>query len=155
MDYAFIDKFYAIAERFRKLLSHQTLRHSMTKPEFFTMQMIRSLEIQGEKVNTARLSEELTVSKSAISQMVNSLENKSFVIRKLEAEDRRQPSIHLTDRGRHILTQEEITIYGNLCKVLENFGEERCTLLLDMLEDFAVLYEKAKHTAKEKDISKS
>ena len=141
MDYAFIDKFYTISERMRRIMAQRVHIHSITKQEFFMMQMIRWLEQEGKKVNTVRLSEALSVSKSAVSQMVNSLEDKCFVKRQLEAEDRRQPSIHLTERGCSMLTQEEASVYNGFFCIFDQLGEEKSNLFLSLLEDFAMLCE--------------
>lgn len=141
MDCTFIDHFYTIIERLRRTMMTQPHSENMTKQEFFTMQVIGWLEEHHKKATTARLSQELTVSKSAVSQTVNSLESKGFVRRKLEATDRRQPSVHLTDQGQQALLQEKDTLYHQLFSIFGQMGEEKSRLFLDLLQDFTLLSE--------------
>lgn len=141
MDYAFIDRFYTISERMRRIMIQRKQVQNITRQEFSMLLDIRRLEQEGEKVNTARLSDVLSVSKSAVSQTINALEEKELLTRKPDPLDRRQPSIHLTDRGNSLLKLEETRVYSSFIPVFEHLGKENSVLFLQLLEKFAALCE--------------
>ena len=143
MDYTFIEHFYAIIERLRRTMMVQPHSEIMTKQEFVTMQIVGILETHQQKATTAQLSKELAVSKSAVSQTINSLERKGYICRRLETDDRRQPSVHLTQLGQQAHAQEKKFIYQQLFSVFEKMGEEKSQQFLSLLQDFTSLSEES------------
>ena len=68
------------------------------------------------------LSEELRVSKPAVSKLLNTLESKGYVERKANPEDRRSIQVALTEQGRKCLEEEHKAIQEMVCKVVRRLG---------------------------------
>ena len=135
MDNAFIDRFYTLADRLRRLLTQYSDIHDMTKQEFILMQLTHQLSNTNQKVNTAVLSEMLLVSKSAVSQMINNLEERGFLIRKADKSDRRKPSVELTSDGIDVLVSAEKTLHENLSLLFNQLGRDKSLLFLSLFEE--------------------
>ncbi|HQM97418.1 MAG TPA: MarR family transcriptional regulator [Clostridia bacterium] len=89
--------------------------------EFVVLRNI--LMIQTERNNSiypSDLSDKLNLSRSYVTAVLNSLENKNFILRTLDTSDRRRILVRITDKGRHIfddmaakeLEQADILISG-------------------------------------------
>ena len=141
MDYSFADKFYTIGERLHRLMTQHVHLMAISKPEFFAMQTIAILKEKKQKINTAGLSEALGVSKSAISQTMNSIEEKGYITRTIDCEDRRQPMISLTDAGKEALMRGRESIYQNCMVCLDRFGKEKTEQFLTLLEELTTICE--------------
>ena len=105
------------------------------------MQTIAILKEKKQKINTAGLSEALGVSKSAISQTMNSIEEKGYITRTIDCEDRRQPMISLTEAGREALMCGRENIYQNCMVCLDRFGKEKTEQFLTLLEELTSICE--------------
>lgn len=141
MDYSFADKFYTIGVRLHRLMTQHVHLMAISKPEFFAMQTIAILKEKKQKINTAGLSEALGVSKSAISQTMNSIEEKGYITRTIDCEDRRQPMISLTDAGKEALMRGRESIYQNCMVCLDRFGKEKTEQFLTLLEELTSICE--------------
>ena len=150
MNYSFADRFYTIGDRLHRLMSIHSPRLPISRPEFFTMKAIVYLGKNHQKINTARLSDLLGVSKSAISQTINSMETKGYVRRILSTEDRRQPSVMLTESGLKMLESVKTDIYRKCALCFENFGEEKTTHFLQLLEELTAICEESQQETADK-----
>lgn len=86
----------------------------------------------------------LHVTKSAISQMMNSLEKKGYIERKIDTEDRRKIVVTLTQAGKDILIETKESANHNLNKIISNLGDENTKQFIDLLNQVSDISEKLK-----------
>ncbi len=107
--------------RFTIILRRKRMSADIVFHEFVVLRNI--LMIQTERNNSiypSDLSDKLNLSRSYVTAVLNSLENKNFILRTLDTSDRRRILVRITDKGRHIfddmaakeLEQADILISG-------------------------------------------
>lgn len=94
----------------------------------------------GTGIGNTEIQEELQITKSAVSQMLDSLVEKGYVERELDANDRRRMCVTITPRGKHILRY--MSEYGNCIaeQVSEKMGEAKVQQMFDLLNEFIDTY---------------
>lgn len=83
----------------------------------------------------------LSVSKAGMSQMLSGLEQKGFVTREIDPENRRKILVHLTLRGEGLLSAHHRDFDRNLDEVITRFGEEDTRELVRLIDKLAVTLE--------------
>jgi DNA-binding MarR family transcriptional regulator len=87
------------------------------------------------------------VSKPAISQMLNALDKKGFVIRETNKNNRREQIITLTPEGKGVLDLAENAADRMLTEIVTRFGEKDTKQLVELFDRFADITEELKDTA--------
>jgi len=129
-----------LTNRFRWLFKKYT-SNDVTGAQLGIMQCLRS---EGS-CNTSYLAEELGVTMSAITAMVNRLYKHGFVLRERREQDRRQVWISITPQGLHFLNIAEQSRYYLLSKYLSQLNEEERTEFLKTLKKLLKAVEKDNH----------
>jgi DNA-binding MarR family transcriptional regulator len=101
----------------------------LTQKEIMTLFIIDRLRALGGDgdapgVNVTALSAKLCVSKSAISQTLNHLEEKGYIERRTTKSDRRKAYVALTDEGRQRIKTKFAQIRGFINEAFARMGEE-------------------------------
>lgn len=146
MDKQILNRFYALTESMRKIMFSQHHFADMSKSEFSMLHLIKLCESElNIVVTTALLSEKLHISKPAVSQMINVLEEKKYVIREINKDDRRLMSISLTAVGNKKLDEEKDKFLSKINMTLDRLGKEDSELFVGLMEKyFKVINEIAK-----------
>lgn len=77
-----------------------------------------------DKVSPSELSEKTNLSLPRIASILNSLENKKLVIKKLDSEDKRKSIVEITDAGRELVDFKRKEAIGDITKVFESLNED-------------------------------
>ena len=77
-----------------------------------------------DKVSPSELSEKTNLSLPRIASILNSLENKMLVIKKLDSEDKRKSIVEITDAGRELVDLKRKEAIGDITKVFESLNED-------------------------------
>lgn len=107
------------------------------------------------RIGTARCSPEtpmyvsgihrdLHFSKPAISQILNSLEKKGYVMREIDADDRRKITVTLTEKGKHLCEQAQTRTDNLLDEIILRMGEEDMKQLMSLFTRLADIIEAIK-----------
>lgn len=90
----------------------------------------------GTGISNTEIQEELQITKSAVSQMLDSLVEKGYVERTLDANDRRRMCVTITPNGKAIL--EKMGAHANFFaeEVSAKMGEEKVQQMFDLLNEF-------------------
>jgi DNA-binding MarR family transcriptional regulator len=82
------------------------------------------------------IQEDLQITKSAVSQMLDALFEKGYIERTLDVSDRRRMCVTITPAGKQVL--KRMTAYANLLanKVSAKMGEEKIQHMFDLLNEF-------------------
>jgi len=98
------------------------------------LKMIKLHSAATEGVTNSTLSELLEISKSAVSQMINALEDKAYVERLTTKNDRRLVYIRLTVSGEQRLEQQLQALLQRMAEIFDRMGREDTEDLLRLLE---------------------
>jgi DNA-binding MarR family transcriptional regulator len=140
VDQDLVNKFYTLTESMRKTAIGMHCKKSASKSEFSMLQFIELCHNKFGMVTTAVLSEKLNISKPAVSQMINVLEQKQLVERQIFKDDRRLWSISLTEKGNQVLKEGKNEILHKINIVLDKMGKEDSVIFLGLLEKYFVIF---------------
>ncbi len=120
---------------------------ALSRGEFFMLHKISHL-VEKEQNNPgakiSKLSKATDMSKPAVSQMLNSLENKGFIERILTKEDRRVVYVNLTEKGTKVLKKAHTEMDNLLRQMLEELGPEDTAELTRIADKLFKILEKIK-----------
>ena len=134
-------------------------RHEMTLPpdsgihmsEFILMMRLSgNCPGSAKNINVSELKDNLFISKSAVSQILNSLESKGFLQRTIDKDDRRKISVVLTPAGQSVLIRMKEYFDQMLEETILRFGEEDAAtlvLLFNRLIDITEEIKQEQHAA--------
>lgn len=108
----------------------QGLTHSEIMVLFCIKKRVKPEE-SGIKVS--ELSNFLKVAPPTITQSINSLDSNGFVLRKMDAKDRRAVQITLTEKGENAIKEAEENFLTSFTGLTEFLGEEDSNELADLL----------------------
>jgi len=101
--------------------------------EFFVMKAIEGNTAWPEHNNSVSdLPKHLMISKPAMSQLLNGLEKKGYIVREIDQNDRRKISVTLTPKGQDILMRTKDYADNMLETVISRFGEENTRQLVEL-----------------------
>jgi len=111
-----VKKLFSSFERFSKLNWNQSPIPELKKSELFSLFSIkRLLDEKKSSVKVSDISNLLDVAPPTITQVVTSLEDKGYVERKLNKEDRRAVLVELTEKGEEAVNEA----FGEIMKCFE------------------------------------
>lgn len=87
----------------------------------------------------------LYMTKPALSQMLNVLEKKGYVSRRIDRSDRRKISVALTPEGEDILKRAKEDMDRTMGTIISRFGEENTRQLIRLFTQLADIAEAVKH----------
>lgn len=121
---------------FKKAFKGHAIR-SHSNPTFLLVEIHRLSE-QGA-VTMRLLAEKMSVSKPAMTQMINAQVNNGLVRRYFDENDRRVVLVELTDQGRERLSENFKKMFGMLKRMTDFLGPDdtaQCIHLLNRITDF-------------------
>lgn len=110
--------------------------HGVTIPEVRALRRLRSFG----PLATGRLADEVGLTATATTRLVDKLERQGFVVREQSHQDRRSFLIRLLDKGEDLVAETSLLDRSNLRRVVEAMSPEDRTAVLDGLR---VLVERA------------
>lgn len=117
--------------RINKLAHNGFRKKNMPNREFMFLKTIKYLkngegisEYSSKGVKASDLSKFLSITKPAISKLINTLEEKGFVERITDKSDRRVVYINITKNGEQILAEETKMFEEFTHRIVEKMGEE-------------------------------
>lgn len=90
----------------------------------------------------------LHITKSAISQMMNSLEKKGFIERTIDTDDRRKIVVTLTEAGKDILSKTKESANHNLNEIISTLGDDKTNQFISLLNQVSDISEELKKEIK-------
>jgi DNA-binding MarR family transcriptional regulator len=93
-------------------------------------------EAFSQPITVSELADKFLVSKSAISQMVNVLEEKQYLTRITSSGDRRIVGLSVTDKGRCEMENARLQIIEYASGRLQKLGKEKTEQLINLLTEF-------------------
>ena len=138
MDQTLTERFYTAIGDMRRYLMQSKPFEGITHSEMTILHMIEICDRRSTRASTTWLSSRLGLTKSTVSQTLNSMEQKGWIRRSIDPDNRRQTLIDLTEAGKGKM--EEVLQEGKIriARVLEAMGQENAERLVEMIESFLV-----------------
>lgn len=128
------DKAYVFAQSLSKLLIHFKPHKFMTEIKPTEMMVIMCLyHNRNNDMTPSDICDELGLSKSALTAILNSLENKEYIIRKLCKDDRRRFLISLTSSADKLIIDNHQKVNAAIINIAEHLGEEDTDKFIELL----------------------
>lgn len=83
------------------------------------------LAFDNDKATSGELSEKLNVTTARIAKILNSLENKGYIKRKMDLFDKRKTLVTITDSGKKLAIEAKDEIINKIIKVVKIIGYEK------------------------------
>ena len=142
------DLLYALF-KFRKAAAQISYDSDLRMNEMMALVIVDSHCAENEKSLLASdVGETLSISHSAVSQMLTSLEKKGYVYRNISEADKRQYRFTLTEKGRNVTYVTKNQIDKTINDVIIRFGEARIITFTQMLNDFACILSQIQDNSK-------
>lgn len=136
------DKFMLATMRFRRMDLFPSGMTELPQSELAVMKRASAgCVCSGSGMCVSDIHEKLHLSKPAVSQTLNSLERKGYIIRKIDDCDRRKITVTLTPAGEEVLAGAICAYERTLEAVLEQFGLNNAELLIDLINRLSDILE--------------
>lgn len=143
------EELFRAMSQFRKL-KFSDMFPNISRAEFFTMSMIMDKGENG-KITISELATKAHVLLPAMSRTLRGLENKGYVERNVNKQDRRNTYVELTEQGKKITLQTRTSMCEFGRAVMEQVDEEEMKRLISYLNHIYVIAEKEIKTRKTED----
>jgi DNA-binding MarR family transcriptional regulator len=136
-----IQNWMRMSIRMKKMKSDNPVGYDLRMNELWALSKIEhSAEGCGGGICNTDIQEELQVTKSAVSQMLDSLVEKGYVERKLDSNDRRRMCVTITPSGKEILKRFNVRANRLAEDVSARMGEQKVQQMFDLLNEFMDTY---------------
>lgn len=131
------EEFFQSMMCFKKLESAFSLECEMQMNEMAILQDILGGCVCSEKsctnLDVPKMQEQLKISKPAVSYILNTLEKKHYIVREIDANDRRKISISTTPEGQAAARRSMEKCEEIWSELLDRFGEDNMRTLIDLM----------------------
>ena len=129
-----VQAMFRLKKMMNRGLGRDTNNINITMSEFILMREVA--ENTKDVYNPSALTEVreyLSVSKAAVSQMLNSLEKRGYILREIDPNNRRNIIVILTDEGRTAFEKRNQEFYDRFEMVIRGIGEKDVSLFIAMI----------------------
>lgn len=129
-----VQAMFRLKKMMNRGLGRDTNNINITMSEFILMREVA--ENTKDVYNPSALTEVreyLSVSKAAVSQMLNSLEKRGYILREIDPNNRRNIIVILTDEGRTAFEKKNQEFYDRFEMVIRGIGEKDVSLFIAMI----------------------
>jgi DNA-binding MarR family transcriptional regulator len=91
-------------------------------------------------VKAAELSDMLELSRPSVTRILNELENRGFITRNINKEDRRSLKIELTEAGTEAIEKANRRILGIAERLVMSLGDSDTDKLIELIDKLTVIY---------------
>lgn len=135
MDESLREQFLRVTMRFKRFEACSETSCPLPQTELAVLSKASSCCGQGDEgVCVSSIHENLYISKPAVSQTLNSLEQKGYIHRTIDPSDRRKITVTLTVEGQRALDCAKGRFDMELDSVLEQFGAESVKSLVGLID---------------------
>ena len=129
--------------RFRRLNWRQSPSTGLTTSEIMVLYHIKkAVPSDSVGIKVSEISAHLNVASPTITQQMNNLETRGYVLRKIDSEDRRVVRITLTEKGENALQEHSQAFLASINGLVEYLGEKDSNELADLLAKVFTYFQK-------------
>lgn len=109
----------------------------LPKSEFFLLAFLikQKKEKNIDSVLPSTISDKTKLSRPAVTQTLNSLEKKGYIIREMDEKDRRKFKVKITPQGKKIFNETFESKFNELMEIIEQLGKEKVNQLTDIFKE--------------------
>lgn len=145
MERELMQQFITASLRFKKVDFGELSQECVHIGELVVMDTVYSnASRQCTKLDLADIQRRLHISKPAVSQILNSLERKGCIVRRIDPADRRKITVALAPKGYELLKTSEATYNRVLAEVVGRLGTENVRQLVQLLDQLAEVVDELK-----------
>lgn len=145
MDSGLREEFFGAMMRYKKVEAGFSSQCEMQMNELAILQSIAGRcacgDCNGVNLDMADIQKKLQISKPAVSYILNTLEKKDYIIREIDARDRRRIFISATPAGLAAAEQFGRNYDAMWEQMLTQFGTEDMTRLVELMTRLVQLFE--------------
>ncbi|MBQ8320327.1 MAG: MarR family transcriptional regulator [Clostridia bacterium] len=141
-------RIFSTMKRMENVLAFNSRKKEYNTTELRLMSEIVLANCEGRRVISTQLAASLGVSRSAVSQIVNKLEEKGAVCRVADAVDKKIAYIELTENSREKFEEAIKETSDFVGRVVANFGGNKMERLLTLIDEFETVVLTVKKTTK-------
>ncbi len=133
--------------KFKKSNFHNSQKSELTQGQIGMLHLIYhqgNNEAMG--ITVSHISELIKHTASGVTQSINFLEDKNLVSRTVDKKDRRIIRVKITPTGLKLVEEHHQSLINLSCKFIENVGQEKISIFIDVLEDIIDLGERMNKT---------
>lgn len=124
--------------RFRKMRMMFLQGSDVNMTELVVMRSIaEKASCSDDGINVNEIQKNLHITKAAISQILNSLEKKEYIVREIGKTDRRKFKITLTQAGTDVLKDTKEYANQRMEEIISRFGEKNTQQLITLLDQLS------------------
>ncbi len=145
MDENRINEFFEAMKKLGKFRQHFAPKdHELSQLEFWVLFMIDLAKKENLKdfVTVSEIKERVNMTNSAISQVLNVLENKDYISRSISKTDRRYVYIYMSEKGDITISEERKRVISYFTHIVNIYGEENFEKLIHLINEFTHVIEK-------------
>lgn len=126
-------RFVNLMCKFRKI-NHMDKFVGMKKSEFIMMITVDSTIAECGTATVSQISSAMEMTNSAASKTIGELEDKGYLEKKVNKEDKRQAYIELTEKGKEMLIRIKSERDNMTKSIFEKLGKENTEKLFELME---------------------
>ena len=127
--------FVELANKIVQMQHAVTVSGSVSNAEMTLLLYLYRLEKARNPIYPSTISEALQVSRPTITAMLNSLENKDYIVRSLDSKDRRRQRVSIRPEGRKVLRALSTSVGQRVEYARAKLGSEKIDMLVELLRD--------------------
>ncbi|HIT90431.1 MAG TPA: MarR family transcriptional regulator [Candidatus Merdenecus merdavium] len=136
------DRFISASFRFKKVDACFPTECTIPIGEWVVMeQIVEGCVCSSKHMKVSEIKTCIPLSKPAVSQILNSLEKKGYIIRNIDRTDRRKIAVTTTPEGTAILNETRTSYDEVLMEIVNQFGKEEMINLIEYLNRLVDIYE--------------
>lgn len=136
--------FFHTMERYKRI-HIERLIPELTKMEFMVMHDINCLQRRSEEkgVYVSELVKRAEIVPSAISRLLKGLEEKGYIVRETDRNNRRNTYVIMTVEGRTLIEDTKKRMDSYMGKVFAQLGEEKVMKFIELCDEMVLVMEQA------------
>ncbi len=138
MDNDYKEKYLSAMIRFKSVGMKFPSECGIQWSELLIMEKIcRDYMCANDCINVSEIHEDMFISKPAVSQTLNNLEKKGYIVREIDTHDRRKISVQPTNEGKEVLGRSAMTYDEKIQYLFNQLGQDDMETLLRLLNKLA------------------
>jgi len=138
MDIELIEKYLNAMIRFKNVGMRFPVESDIQWSELLIMEKICDCYSHNHTyINVSELHNNMFISKPAVSQTLNHLEQKGYIVREIDTNDRRKISVHPTKEGEKVLDRSEMSYDEKIHYLYDRLGQKDMETLLKLINKLA------------------
>lgn len=139
----YLNKIFAVSKKMERI----TMPKEKTQLNTTELRLVGEIIFaarEGKRLISTQIAKRLSITRSAVSQIVNSLEKRGIVKRVDDEVDRKIAYIELTESSLEVYHTAKKSAENTVGKIVDNFGRENLDQLFDLADKFLEVVENIK-----------